>query len=217
MRNKVEEKQDLDKIIKGQGMGMNRSTCIHSCEPGYTEHTLERNEKPTFNTEMENKNTWAASSTPFSFHVLSLNCHDEAQLISAQIPPSEWHGNTPELEMKCLEHNIPRQSPGRAQPVMGVALTWEHGSDGVSSAHGKATRSQLQLGGLTGPLCWVRPSRHAATWGKMSVQNRRAPDTHVFWGNAAYHSGPCIWGQRFKIWPWSLLNIRTCKRCLISL
>lgn len=55
--------------------------------------------------------------------------------------------------MKCLEHNTPRQSPGRAQPVMGVALTWERGSDGVSSAHGKVIRSQLQLGGLTGPLC----------------------------------------------------------------
>ena len=55
--------------------------------------------------------------------------------------------------MKCLEHNTPRQSPGRAQTVMGMALTWEHGSDGVSSAHGKVTRSQPQPGELTGSLC----------------------------------------------------------------
>lgn len=65
----------------------------------------------------------------------------------------KFHGNTLELEMKCLEHNTPRQSPGRAQTMMGVAMTWERGSNGVSRAHGKVTRSQPQLGELTGLLC----------------------------------------------------------------
>ena len=61
--------------------------------------------------------------------------------------------NTLELERKSLHHNTPKQRSGRAQTMMGVALIWEHGSNRVSRAHGKVTRSQPQLGELTGPLC----------------------------------------------------------------